>query len=70
MKSLCSAYAFQRSLAFTLADKMSAKARRPPGGEKAVAVLALNIACLLACAFLVYVLVAFHDEERKGKRAP
>jgi hypothetical protein len=32
-----------------------------------VAALALNIVCLLACAFLVYVLVAFHDERRGGR---
>ncbi len=31
-------------------------------------VLALNIVCLLACTFLVYVFVAFRDEERKGPR--
>ncbi len=32
-------------------------------------VLALNIVCLLACTFLVYVLVAFHDEQRRGQHA-
>lgn len=32
-----------------------------------MATLALNIVCLVACAFLVYVLVAFHDERRSRR---